>query len=106
MSASLPTSQLLDLDAVALAGALRSEKVSCVELMSATLDRIEALNPRFNAIVALRDRETLIAEARVRDTQPARGPLHMGSFGSREILFLHVSNSEGSFGIRGPSPIA
>jgi hypothetical protein len=34
------------------------------------------------------------------------GKPHMGSFGSREILFLHVSNSEGSFGIRGPSPIA
>jgi Asp-tRNA(Asn)/Glu-tRNA(Gln) amidotransferase A subunit family amidase len=76
MSASLPASQLLDLDAVALAGALRSEKVSCVELMSATLDRIEALNPLFNAIVALRDREALLAEARARDAQPARGPLH------------------------------
>jgi amidase len=44
--------------------------------MSATLDRIEALNPLFNAIVALRDRETLLAEARARDAQPARGPLH------------------------------
>ena len=76
MSAYLPASQLLDLDAVALAGALRSEKVSCVELMSATLDRIEALNPCFNAIVALQDRETLIAEAQARDAQPARGPLH------------------------------
>jgi Amidase len=76
MSASLPASQLLDLDAVALAGALRSEKVSCVELMSATLDRIEALNPRFNAIVALRDRKTLLAEARALDATPARGPLH------------------------------
>jgi hypothetical protein len=31
---------------------------------------------------------------------------HMGSFGSKAYLFGHVSNSEGSFGIRGPSPIA
>src|ERR1700722_15331408 len=30
----------------------------------------------------------------------------MGSFGSRAYSFGHVSNSEGYFGIRGPSPIA
>jgi hypothetical protein len=29
-----------------------------------------------------------------------------GSFGSRAYSFGHVSNSEGCFGIRGPSPIA
>jgi Asp-tRNA(Asn)/Glu-tRNA(Gln) amidotransferase A subunit family amidase len=76
MFAGLSASELLDLDAAALASALRSKTVSCVELMSATLDRIEALNPRFNAFVALRDREDLVAEARARDAQPARGPLY------------------------------
>ena len=34
------------------------------------------------------------------------GQPHMGSFGSRAYSFGHVSNSEGCFGIRGPSPIA
>jgi hypothetical protein len=34
------------------------------------------------------------------------GKPHMGSFGSRAYSFGHVSNSEGCFGIRGPSPIA
>jgi amidase len=72
----MSAADLLDLDAVALALALRSRKVPCVELMRATLDRIEALNPVFNSIIALRDPEALIAEARERDGEPARGPLH------------------------------
>jgi amidase len=72
----MSASELLDLNAVALSSALRSRKASCAELMSATLDRIEALNPAFNAIVALRDRQALLAEARMRDAEPARGPLH------------------------------
>jgi amidase len=41
--------------------------------MIATLDRIERLNPGFNAIIALRDRTSLLAEADERDAQLARG---------------------------------
>ena len=44
--------------------------------MAATLDRIEALNPLHNAIVALRPREELMAEAHAADSSGARGPLH------------------------------
>ena len=68
------------LDAVALAAVIGARKASCVEVMSAYLDQIEALNPAVNAIVALQDRDDLIAQARERDAQIARGetlgPLH------------------------------
>jgi amidase len=68
------------MDAVALAAAIHSRKVSCVEVMSAYLDHIEAVNPQVNAIVALQEREGLMAQATERDRQLARGesmgPLH------------------------------
>jgi len=68
------------LDAVALAEAIRSRKVSCVEVMTAYLDHIAALNPTVNAIVALRARSDLLAQAGARDAELARGeatgPLH------------------------------
>jgi amidase len=68
------------MDAGTLAEAIRARRVSCVEVMDAYLDHIDALNPKVNAIVALRDREALLGEARRRDEQVARGdvlgPLH------------------------------
>lgn len=51
-------------------------RLSAAELMQATLDRIEAVNPAVNAIVALRERDALMAEARAADQGPRRGPLH------------------------------
>lgn len=59
--------------AVDLAESIRRRQVSCVEVMSAYLNRIEALNPRVNAIVALREPEVLMREAAARDDQLARG---------------------------------
>ena len=59
-----------------LAAALRGGKVSARELMAATLDRIEAVNPAINAIVTLRPREALLAEAAAADRAGAGGPLH------------------------------
>ncbi|MBV8593937.1 MAG: amidase, partial [Caulobacteraceae bacterium] len=45
------------------------------EAMVAHLDQIERLNPKVNAIVALQDRSALLAQARERDDQVARGEL-------------------------------
>jgi len=64
---------IVDLDGTTLAQELRAGTLSCVEVLQAYLARIDARNPRFNAIVALRDREALVAEARERDAQRARG---------------------------------
>ncbi len=75
-----PACDILEMDAVSLSRAIRARELSSLELMTAALDRIEALNPAFNAIVALRDREQLLAEAREKDDQAAAGrilgPLH------------------------------
>jgi amidase len=73
-------SEIVMLDAVALAHAIRARQVSCVEVMRAYLDHIAALNPKVNAIVALQDRSDLLAQAGERDAQLAGGepvgPLH------------------------------
>ena len=73
-------SDIVMLDAVPLAQAIRARQVSCVEVMGAYLDHIAALNPKVNAIVAPQERSGLLAQARERDAQLARGeptgPLH------------------------------
>ena len=62
---------------VALAAALRRGARSSEEVTRAYLDRIAAVNPRLNAVVALRA-EGAIADARAADRVPVaqRGPLH------------------------------
>jgi hypothetical protein len=44
--------------------------------MAAFLDRIEKLNPIHNAIISLRPRDELMAEARAADAAPSLGKLH------------------------------
>ena len=55
---------------------LHSGALTAVDLMAATLDRIAAVNSQVNAIVALRDGEDLMAEARAKDAMTEMGPLH------------------------------
>jgi amidase len=50
-------------------------EVSCLELIEAHLTRIEALNPRLNAIVTVLDRAAR-AQAAAADDASVRGPLH------------------------------
>jgi amidase len=59
-AAPISRSDIVMLDAIALAGAIRSRRASCVEVMTAYLDHIDQLNPKVNAIVALQDREGLL----------------------------------------------
>jgi amidase len=66
-------SNIVMMDALALAGAIRSKQVSCVEVMNAYLDHIGKLNPAVNAIVSLQDRGDLIAQAKARDQELSRG---------------------------------
>lgn len=65
--------EIVELDARALSSAIRARQVSCREVMTAYLDRIERVNPRYNAIVSLQDRAGLLREADDRDAQLARG---------------------------------
>jgi len=56
-----------------LCAALIRRDVSPVELMEATLDRIEATRETLNAFVALRDRDALLADARAAEARIAEG---------------------------------
>ncbi|MBL8333916.1 MAG: amidase, partial [Rubrivivax sp.] len=58
---------LTDLDAHDLSEAIHARRVSCREVMQATLARIHRLNPQANAIVALADGDALLAQADERD---------------------------------------
>jgi amidase len=66
-------SGILQLDAGTLSRRIAARELSCRELMQASLDRIAALNPQYNAIVSLRDPEALLAEADAADAALARG---------------------------------
>ncbi|MBM3547361.1 MAG: amidase [Alphaproteobacteria bacterium] len=76
---SLPAS-IHEMTGRQLRQAIRQKKVSAVEVMTATLDRVDRLNPKVNAIVSRQDRDGLLARAREKDEALARGeaigPLH------------------------------
>jgi amidase len=82
-------SDIVMMDAGALAAAIRGRRVSCVEVMTAYLDHIDRLNPRVNAIVALQDRVGLLGQARDKDDELARdapvGPLHGFPFAVKDL---------------------
>ena len=61
------------LDATALSEAVHARRVSCREVMQAYLARIARLNPTYNAIVALRPDDELLAEADACDAELAGG---------------------------------
>ncbi len=69
---------LCDKSAGELTAEIRADALTAERLMEASLARIAARNPELNAIVALRDQDALLAEARAADQVPqdARGPLH------------------------------
>ncbi|TDR89094.1 amidase [Enterovirga rhinocerotis] len=77
---SVAGTDIADWDAIDVTKAIADKTVSCAEVMTAYLDRIERLNPVVNAIVSLRDREAIMADARRADEEIAagrrRGPLH------------------------------
>ena len=62
--------------ALELTAMLDRKQISVVEVMQATLARIDAVNGSVNAVVSLRDQDALMAEAAQADAAPRRGPLH------------------------------
>ncbi len=72
--------EILGSDGVTVRDRLRRRETSSVELATACLDRIEALNPTYNAVISPRPRSEILAEARSADEALARGdevgPLH------------------------------
>jgi amidase len=64
---------ITELDAVALSQAIHKKQISCIETMRAYLQQIERHNPKFNAIVSLREPDALLKEAMEYDDLLARG---------------------------------
>lgn len=68
------------LTAQELSRAIHARELSCAEVMEAYLGRIDRLNPQVNAIVSLRPREELMAEAAAADAEldagRSRGWMH------------------------------
>jgi aspartyl-tRNA(Asn)/glutamyl-tRNA(Gln) amidotransferase subunit A len=64
---------LLGLTLVELTATLHARKASPAELMDAVLARIDEANPELNAVVAMRDRDALRADARAAAERIARG---------------------------------
>jgi aspartyl-tRNA(Asn)/glutamyl-tRNA(Gln) amidotransferase subunit A len=72
-----------------LASSIKSGKLSPVELTEASLDRLEKLGPKFNAVVAV-TRELALKQAKAAETEikagKYRGLLHGIPFGVKDLL--------------------
>ncbi|SLN13254.1 amidase [Ruegeria meonggei] len=80
-----------------LLNAMSDGRLSAVELMQMTLDRIDAVNGALNAVVALRDRDALMAEARALDAGPKVGPLHGLPIAVKDLVNVAgIVSSQGS----------
>lgn len=76
---------------------LSERRVSAEGVMRATLERIGQVNGVVNAIVAIRNEEALLAEARAMDTGPIRGALHGVPVAVKDLVNVAgVVSSQGS----------
>ncbi|XUW91126.1 amidase [Burkholderia sp. M6-3] len=82
------SSEIFFQDATRLAELIRKREISPVEVMQAHLDRIEAIDPKVNAIVTVADdamKAAQAAEAAVLSGQ-TRGPLHGVPFTAKDSI--------------------
>jgi aspartyl-tRNA(Asn)/glutamyl-tRNA(Gln) amidotransferase subunit A len=94
-------------DATKLAELIRTREVSPVEVMKAHLDRIEAVNPKVNAIVTIAD--NALESARAAETAVLRGdelgPLHGVPFTAKDSIdTANVLTQRGSLIFKGRVP--
>jgi amidase len=68
--------ELTSMSAIEMSRRMAAGELTAEALMQATLERIAAVNGDVNAIVSLRDPETLLAEAAQADGQDRKGWLH------------------------------
>lgn len=87
---------ICSLDAVEIARKIRTRELSCRQVAEAFLDRIEAVNPAVNAIVSLRPRAEILAEADAADRHLAAG----GAAGPLFGLPMAVKDIAGTKGLR------
>ncbi|WP_299075996.1 amidase [uncultured Ruegeria sp.] len=88
---------LTQTSATALLSEICASRLSASELMRATLDRIQAINGEVNAIVALRNEDDLMAEAKAMDAAPIKGALHGLPIAVKDLVNVAgVVSSQGS----------
>ncbi len=79
--------------------------LSAEELMRATLERIGQVNGTVNAIVALRDPDELLAEARAMDERGGQGPLHGLPIAVKDLVDVAgIPSTQGSPVLKGNVP--
>lgn len=103
------TSALIHFDATKLAELVRTREVSPVEVVQAHLDRIEAVNPRVNAIVTLADNALAAAKAAEAAVMAGAklGPLHGVPFTVKDSIdTAGVLTQRGSPIFKGRTPDA
>ncbi len=76
---------LTQLSASDLSAMIAARSVGPSEIMAAFLDHIGRTNPEINAVVSLRDRDALMAQARAADDAPRRGWLHGMPFAVKDL---------------------
>ncbi len=97
--------ELWRLGATALSGKIARRELSPVELMRDVLGRIDAVNGPVNAVVALRDREALMGEARLAEAMPAEGWLHGIPVAVKDLIEVKgVVSTSGSPILKGHVP--
>lgn len=103
------TSELIQHDATRLAELIRNREVSPVEVVQAHLDRIDAVDPRVNAIVTVAD--TVLAAAKAAEAAVMKGgelgPLHGVPFTVKDSIdTAGVPTQRGSPIFKGRTPDA
>lgn len=102
MTSSAP--ELTALDLTDLVAALRDKRVSAVELMRHTLERVDATRERLNAVPVLADPEHLFEQARAADVRIAAGearPLEGVPLGVKDLEDAQgLTTSHGSLAYR------
>ncbi|MFD0525297.1 amidase [Paractinoplanes durhamensis] len=76
---------IVNWSAAELSAAIHRREVTCVEVMTAYLDHIDQVNPAVNAIVALRPRAELLAEAAAADAIAPKGWMHGFPFAVKDL---------------------
>jgi amidase len=66
-------SLLVDWSARDLSAAIRRREISCVEVVRAHLDRVDALDDAYHALISRRPRDDVLADAAERDAELDRG---------------------------------
>ncbi|MEM1073147.1 MAG: amidase [Pseudomonadota bacterium] len=87
---------LTQTSALDLSRAIAAKDISVSELMQATLARIESVNPQVNAVVSLRDRDALMAEARAVENKVPSGWLYGIPMAIKDLV--NVTGLPTSFG--------